>query len=98
MANPTRWPPDRRDLLVRLWEEGHDRPYIARRLGVTPNNVGRRAYMYGARRPRRRSGRVRTATFTVPGIPPSPNRTHGRAWQAMSREVEEWREGGGRDE
>lgn len=34
---------------------------------------------------------MRIATFTVSGIPPSPNRTHGRAWQAMSREVEEWR-------
>lgn len=34
---------------------------------------------------------MRTARFTVPGIPPSPNRTLGRRWQATLAETDEWR-------
>ena len=34
---------------------------------------------------------MRTAVFRVPGIPPSPNRTLGRRWQATLPETEEWR-------
>lgn len=34
---------------------------------------------------------MRTAAFTVDGIPPSPNRSHGRNWQAMWNETEDWR-------
>lgn len=33
----------------------------------------------------------RTARFLVPGIPPSPNRSWGRSWQAGARDVEGWR-------